>query len=66
MKFPRVMIADLPKGYKDKYPWEDGQAVLIVGEIENMPGHCIVVDRAGKVSWGYHTDGFREPTEDEL
>ena len=66
---PRVMIVELPEGYKDHagYPWRDGDAVLFLGEILNMPGgHCAVVSKDGTVNWAFHTDNFREPTEDEL
>jgi ribosomal protein S27AE len=66
---PRVMIVDLPEGYKDHpgYPWKDGDAVLFLGEILNMPGgHCAVVSKDGTVNWAFHTDNFREPTEDEI
>ena len=64
---PRIVIFDdPPKGYEDKYPWKAGTSLLFLGEIANMPGHCVVVDKAGKVHWGYHTENFREPTEDEL
>jgi hypothetical protein len=43
-----------------------GEVLLYLGEIQQMPGHCIVVNNEGKVFWGYHTDNFREPTEEEL
>jgi hypothetical protein len=43
-----------------------GDTVLLLGEIENMPGHVAVVDEFGKVHWALHEDSFREPTEDEL
>lgn len=68
LPFPRVMIVQLPNGFKDHpgYPWNDGDTVLVLNEIQNMPGHCVVVDKENKISWGFHTDNFREPTEDEL
>jgi hypothetical protein len=66
MKVMKVMIVDLPSGYEDKYPFKNGESVLFLGEIKNMRGHCTVVNRDGKVFWGYHTDDFRNPTEDEL
>jgi len=61
-----VIFDNPPKGYEDKYPWKVGQSLLFLGEVVQMPGHCIVVDKAGKVYWGWHTDNFREPTEDEI
>lgn len=49
------------------FPFHDGETVLFLGEIPNMPGHCAVVTwKDGKVHWGYHTEDFREPTEAEL
>ena len=66
-KAPQVVIfGDPPKGYETQYPWKAGVSLLFLGEITNMPGHCAVVDREGKVYWGYHTDNFRQPTEDEI
>lgn len=61
-----VIFDDPPKGYEDQYPFKTGQHFLFLGEIVQMPGHCIIVDKQGKVFWGYHTDNFREPTEDEI
>ncbi len=55
-----------PKGYEFRYPWKEGDGVLVLGEIENMPGHVAVVTRSGKIRWGYHDDHFREPTEEDL
>ena len=62
----RVKIVDLPKGYKDRYPFKDGDAVCFLGELENMPGHVVVVTKDGKVHWGFHDENFLEPTEEEL
>jgi len=47
------------------YPWKEGDSLLYLGEIVNMPGHCSVVTRKGEVHWGYHTENFRIATEDE-
>jgi len=63
------------KGLTEKdiefYPEEfKKQSCLVyLGEIPNMPGHCIVMsferyDHA--IYTGYHTDNFVELTEDEL
>lgn len=49
-----------------QYPFEDGEHVLFLGEIENMPDHCIVVAKGGSVRWGYHTENFETVPEDEL
>lgn len=53
--------------YDDKgYPFKKDEIVLFLGEIEQMPGHCIIANKAGKVLWGYHTGNFRECTENEI
>ncbi len=63
----QIVIFDTPpKGYENQYPFKEGQSLLFLGEIVQMPGHCIVVDKIGKMHWGFHTDNFREPTEDEI
>lgn len=49
-----------------RHPWKAGDHLLYLGEILQMPGHVAVVDRAGKVHWGYHDDCFREPKENEV
>lgn len=48
-----------------QYPFAKGQSYLFLGEIPNMPGHC-VVELDGKIVWGYHTDNFIELTEEEV
>lgn len=40
---------------------------VFLGEIPNMRGHCVVMDRkTGKLHAGYHPENFREMTEDEV
>lgn len=48
------------------YPWKKGDSLLYLGEIRQMPGHVAVVDRKGKIHWGYHDDCFRQPGADEV
>ena len=68
MILPRVVVFDPPKQEAQYYKhlWNPGDLVLYLGEIRNMPGHGVYVTRVGEVKWGYHTDLFREPTEEEL
>lgn len=61
-----VIFKNPPKNFKDKYPFKGGEALLFLGEIQNMPGHCVVANKEGKVFWGYHTDNFRQPKESEI
>jgi hypothetical protein len=40
--------------------------LVYIGEIPNMPGHCIVAGwDSGKLYSGYHTDTFIEIGDDE-
>lgn len=51
----------LPPGYLDQYPMQPGKAYIFLGEIPNMGGHCIVVEKdTGKFHVGYHTELFKE------
>ena len=55
-----------PKDAKDYPLFKIDEILLFLGEIKQMPGHCIVVNHAGRVLWGYHTSNFVEPSEDEI
>lgn len=56
----------LPAEYRDRYPFSADGVYVFLGEIPNMPGHCVVVDhRSGKVFSGYHTENFAEIPDDE-
>lgn len=48
------------------YPFVHDEIVLFLGEVEQMPGHCVVVGSKGKVYWGYHTENFVKPDEDKI
>lgn len=65
-KANQIVVFEVDKKWAAQYPFELGERVLFLGEIKQMPGHCIVVNKAGRVLWGYHTDDFREPKENEL
>jgi hypothetical protein len=44
-----------------------GVTYVFLGEIPNMPGHCVVADaNTGQLFTGYHTDNFAEIPEDEI
>lgn len=63
---PCIVKFVLPKGGKEsEYPFNVGDHYLFLGEITNMPGHCIVVEDSGKLRWGYHTDNFVLITEED-
>lgn len=61
-----VIVRKLHPDCAAVYPFKEGDHMLFLGEIPNMKGHCAIVTRDGRVLWGYHTDDFRNPTEDEL
>jgi len=61
-----VIFNDPPKEYENLYPFKKCQPLLFLGEVVQMPGHCIVVDKSGKVYWGYHISNFREPLDNEF
>lgn len=52
--------------WKHAYPFNMHEVVVFLGEINEMPGHCIVAKKDGKVKWGYHTENFRKIKENEI
>ena len=54
----------LPKG--QKYPFKDGDLVLMLCEIKHMPGHVAVVTEDGKIHWGYHAENFTKLRKEEV
>jgi hypothetical protein len=53
----------------DRYYLEifEGKHFIFLGEISNMPGHCILVDiKTGLILSGYHSDNFKEVKENDL
>lgn len=51
------------KDYQDYYlslGFKDGDLILCLGEIENMPGHLAIVNRNGQVRWGLHPELFED------
>ena len=58
---------DIPQDQCEEYgyPFKYNETVLILGEIEHMPGHCAVV-ADGKIYYAYHTDDFVKLSEDEV
>lgn len=56
--------AQYEKYYKETF---DGKLFVFLGEIKQCPGHCILVDlKDGKIVGMYHTDNFREATDNEV
>lgn len=40
--------------------------LLFLGQIPNMPQHCAIASKDGRVTWGWHTDNFVELSEEEV
>jgi hypothetical protein len=59
-------FTDLPSKYHDRYPFIEGASYIFIGEIVNMPEHCVVASLAGEVYFGYHSDNFVELQEHEI
>lgn len=67
MAKPYLCEVCLPEGEPESgYPFRDGDTVLMLGKIENMPGHVVVVTQDGKTHFGYHVEHFRKLTADEI
>ena len=50
-----------------QYPFSETEVYVFLGEIPNMPEHCVVADRInGRIFAGYHSFLFRELTDDEV
>jgi hypothetical protein len=49
------------------YPFKPKKAYLFLGEIPNLPGHCLVADaKTGRIWTGYHTENFQEFARHEI
>lgn len=73
MKKPRplalIKIIETQKNnFKKSYKKEIGEGPYVfLGEVPNMPGHCVLVDwKTGKVTCGHHTANFVELTDKEV
>ena len=63
---PGVSDAEWDQKWKHAYPFNMHESVVFLGEINEMPGHCIVARKNGNVMWGYHTDNFRKIKKEEI
>jgi hypothetical protein len=52
--------------YHDQHPLKFGDRVYYLGEIPNVPGHCLVFKRGVGVVDMIHPGDLRKATEDEL
>ena len=60
-----------PAAFKEEdcgrhYPFSIYDKFVYLGDVVQMPGHCIVVNTTtGQIYCGYHTDNFVEISEEE-
>jgi hypothetical protein len=67
LKLVRFDFSDLPKKYHSEYPFSKHQTFVMLGEIDQMDGHCVVADiKTGQIYSCYHTENFVELSEDEV
>jgi hypothetical protein len=67
MSLVRFNYDAIPAEYHEKYPFESTGVYVFLGELVNMPGHCVVADhKTGRIYSGYHSEGFVELAEDEV
>lgn len=66
MKFKHCEAVIFTSDYGDNYCIKDGQIVYFLGNIPNVPGHCIVAKSDGKVVTMVHTDEIRKAKDSEL
>jgi hypothetical protein len=67
-KQPRrnALVRTVPIPGEKRAPFRKNATLVFLGEIPNMPGHCIVADlKTGTLSGGYHTERFEEIPDDE-
>jgi hypothetical protein len=56
----------MPEECQGHYPFEEAGGYIFLGEIPNIPGHCVVIDNTdGYVFTGYPISLFTELGEGE-
>ena len=59
-------FTSMSKTFHRKYPLIAERPYVFLGEIPNMPFHCVVADHlTGQIHSGYHTSNFVEITSEE-
>ena len=56
----------IDKKYHEQYPFLPSSHYIFLGEIPNMPGHCVIGKKDGTITWGWHSDNFAELTDEEV
>jgi hypothetical protein len=52
--------------HHSQYPFAKKEVLLFLGELPQMPGHCVVARKDGRIIWGYHTENFIVIPEEEI
>jgi len=68
-QYPLVRFAfeNMPEQFHKHFKQFRDKHLILLGEVEQMPGHCIVVETmTGKVHACYHTEDFIKLTEYEV
>ena len=66
MSLVRFMFDGMSPQDERRSPFKRGAAYVFLGEIVNMPGHCVVAEMpTGHIHSGWHTDNFVELSDDE-
>lgn len=67
LSFVRFSSSNTPTAINSQYPFRAEASYIFLGEIPNMPGHCVVAEHeSGRIYSGYHTENFTEIPEDEV
>jgi hypothetical protein len=67
LKLVRFNFDDISVEHHCLYPFSKAQIFVILGEVEQMPGHCIIADiKTGQIYSCYHTEDFVELNEEEV
>jgi len=56
----------VPLEHHSKYSFSRKDVFLFLGEVQQMPGHCVVAAKDGRIIWGYHTENFVVISEEEV
>jgi hypothetical protein len=66
MSLVRFEASRLSSMQRRAYPFKRNGTYLFLGEIANMPEHCVVLDWKNNRNYvGYHTENFVQLTDDE-
>lgn len=67
LKLVEFDFAAMPVESHCRYPFAKGDRFVMLGEIDHMPGHCVLARTSdGRVFCGYHTENFIEVEEEDL